>query len=44
MKTKSILTALALVFATFGLTACNTMNGAGKDVERAGEKMQDAAK
>jgi len=24
-------------------TACNTMHGAGKDVERVGEKTQDAA-
>jgi predicted small secreted protein len=31
-----------LIFAT-GLTACNTMKGAGKDIERGGEKVQDAA-
>ena len=26
------------------LAGCNTMAGAGKDVERGGEKVQDAAK
>jgi entericidin B len=31
-----------LVFAT-GLTACNTFRGLGQDVERGGEKVQDAA-
>jgi len=25
------------------LTACNTVQGAGKDIERGGEKVQDAA-
>ena len=29
-----------MVFNTMG---CNTMEGAGQDVERAGEKIQDAA-
>jgi len=28
---------------TLGLTACNTMSGVGKDIERGGEKMQGAA-
>ena len=34
-----------LVLATFaaGLMACNTVKGMGKDVERGGEKVQDAA-
>lgn len=35
-----------LVLATtcaIGLAACNTMAGAGKDIERGGEKMTDAA-
>ena len=26
------------------VSACNTVEGAGKDVERGGEKVQDAAK
>jgi entericidin B len=35
---------LALLAAMFsGLTACNTMHGAGKDIERGGEYLQDAA-
>ena len=28
----------------FALTGCNTMAGAGKDIERGGEKIQDAAR
>ena len=31
------------VWAFFG-TGCNTIKGAGKDVEKAGDKIQDAAK
>ena len=42
------MTALALlavfISATFLLSACNTVKGAGKDIERAGEKVQEAAK
>jgi entericidin B len=30
--------------AAFSLTACNTVQGAGKDIERGGEKVQDASK
>jgi predicted small secreted protein len=33
-----------MVTAVLGLTACNTMAGLGKDIERAGEKIQDKAK
>ena len=36
---------LFIMLATVAaLAACNTMEGAGKDMERAGEKMQDKAK
>jgi len=35
-----ILSSLASVLASFG---CNTVHGVGRDVERAGEKTQDAA-
>ncbi|MGB6055092.1 MAG: entericidin A/B family lipoprotein [Burkholderiaceae bacterium] len=35
--------ALVLLFGTLGLSACNTMHGFGQDVERGGEKMQNAA-
>ena len=31
------------VICTVLLTACNTMQGAGKDIERGGEKIQDSA-
>jgi predicted small secreted protein len=39
-KTISIMFLLAL---SIGLTACNTFRGMGQDVERGGEKVQDAA-
>ena len=32
---------IALIFGTSG---CNTLNGIGKDVEKLGEKVQDASK
>jgi predicted small secreted protein len=36
--------ALALMTSVMlGVMGCNTMEGAGKDTERAGEKIQDAA-
>jgi predicted small secreted protein len=36
---------IALVLAAMiALTACNTMAGLGKDIERTGEKIQDKAK
>ena len=34
---------LALIAALL-LSACNTFEGAGKDIERGGEKLQDTAK
>lgn len=37
-----IVLGLALIAALF--SACNTAEGLGKDVERAGEKIQDNAK
>lgn len=41
---KSLVAILALMFAA-GLTAgCNTIEGAGKDIERGGEKIQGTAK
>ncbi|MGV8923450.1 MAG: entericidin A/B family lipoprotein [Thermomonas sp.] len=30
-------------FSTFALTACNTMAGAGKDVQKVGEKVETKA-
>ena len=38
------LIALILFISLGGLAGCNTMQGVGKDVERGGEKVQDAAK
>jgi len=42
MIRKLVLLFAALMFGA-SLTACNTIQGAGKDVEKAGEKVQDAA-
>jgi entericidin B len=36
--------ALAVVVLMGILAGCNTIQGAGKDLERGGEKVQDAAK
>ncbi|CAN5215811.1 hypothetical protein BH09PSE6_BH09PSE6_02550 [soil metagenome] len=42
---KSLLKTLALSLCLVGyLGACNTIEGAGKDVEAGGEKVQDASK
>jgi predicted small secreted protein len=32
-----------LMACLFTLAGCNTMEGAGRDIERGGEKIQDAA-
>lgn len=42
MKNTAIAAALALMAGTI-LPACNTVRGVGKDVERAGEGVQDVA-
>lgn len=42
MKRLIVLMLLAM-FSTMTLTACNTMAGAGKDVQKAGEEVEDAA-
>jgi len=34
---------IAVLIAVIVLAGCNTMEGAGKDIERGGEKIQDAA-
>ena len=36
-------TVMAVVLMAFFAAGCNTMAGAGKDIERGGEKMQGAA-
>lgn len=40
---KKIISVLCILAMGIGLTACNTVQGFGKDVERGGEKVQDAA-
>ncbi|HJW44886.1 MAG TPA: entericidin A/B family lipoprotein [Lysobacter sp.] len=42
MKRVIVLMLLAM-FSAVTFTACNTIEGAGKDVEKAGEEVQDAA-
>lgn len=34
---------LALVTLCLGMAACETLDGAGRDIENAGESIQDAA-
>jgi entericidin B len=33
-----------LMLSLVGLTACNTLKGVGQDLQKAGEKIEDAAK
>ena len=40
---KKIIALIGVVAFTAGLSACNTFKGMGRDVERGGEKVQDAA-
>ncbi len=42
MARSYVIAALALIILTLSVTACsNTFDGLGRDVERAGEKIQD---
>lgn len=41
--TRKILSAL-LLLGYFAVAGCNTMQGAGKDIQKGGEKIEDAAK
>ena len=43
MIAKTLLLLAALSLGSITLSACNTVQGAGKDVERAGEKVQQEA-
>ncbi|HIF26541.1 MAG TPA: entericidin A/B family lipoprotein [Micavibrio sp.] len=38
---KKIIFVLALLAMTIGISACNTVEGLGRDVEVAGEKIQN---
>ena len=40
----STLALLSLLLGALAFSGCRTMEGAGKDIERAGEKIQDNAK
>lgn len=41
---KKILASFMLLGFLASVTGCNTIAGAGKDIERGGEKVQDTAK
>lgn len=41
---RKLLTATSLLVFTGAIVGCNTVAGAGKDVERGGEAIQDTAK
>ncbi|MCB1587787.1 MAG: entericidin A/B family lipoprotein [Xanthomonadales bacterium] len=41
--TRQLTAVLALLAAACATTGCNTIHGAGQDIERAGEEIQDAA-
>jgi predicted small secreted protein len=43
MIRKLVLLLATLMFASISLTACNTMQGAGRDVEKLGSKVQEEA-
>jgi predicted small secreted protein len=40
---KKLLAALSAALFAFGLSACNTVQGFGKDLERGGEKVQETS-
>jgi entericidin B len=41
---KKILAVVLMLGISGAITACNTMAGAGKDIQRGGEAVQDTAK
>ncbi|MBI3531572.1 MAG: entericidin [Curvibacter sp. PD_MW3] len=38
------ITLLAILSVTFALVGCNTVKGVGQDIQKAGEKIEGAAK
>ena len=44
MRNSKILTLGVLLVGVASLGACNTIEGAGHDIEKAGESVQDAAR
>ena len=43
-KLLTVLMTLALLGPLSAISGCNTMAGAGKDIERGGEKIQDGSR
>jgi len=43
MIAKIVLLLMTLSFGSIAMTGCNTIQGAGKDVEKAGNKVQEEA-
>ena len=43
-KLLTVLMMLGMLGPLGAISGCNTVSGAGKDIERGGEKIQDAAK
>jgi predicted small secreted protein len=41
---KKLIAVFALMFAAGVMAGCNTVAGAGKDIERGGEQLQDTAR
>jgi entericidin B len=44
LRFRTILAAALLAAGSLALGACNTMEGAGKDIQKGGEKIEDAAR
>jgi len=44
MKNKTVWTLLLVVVAALASVGCNTMEGMGKDIEKAGDSIENAAK
>jgi predicted small secreted protein len=43
-KLVTLISLTTTLMASLAVSGCNTMRGFGKDVERSGERVQDAAK
>ena len=43
MKNWKLWTVLALIVVVMGVSGCNTIRGAGKDIQRGGQKVQEVA-
>lgn len=43
LKSRTMFVMASLLVLGLGLSACNTVDGAGRDIERAGESVQNAA-